>query len=75
MKALTMFRDNKPDTVVQKIEELVLSFLRQLAMPGSSTAAESDSSNDSETSDRQLSRADYRIEISLADRRKGDIDG
>lgn len=74
MKMLTMYRDHSPDIVVQKIEELVLSFLRQLAMPGSSTAAESDSSNDSET-EKHLSRADYKIEISLADRRKGDIDG
>lgn len=70
-----MCRDNSPHTVVRKIEELVLSFLRQLAMPGNSTAAKSDSSSRSETSERQLSRVDYKIELSLADRRKEDIDG
>lgn len=44
-------------------------------MPGNSTAAKSGSSSRSETSERQLSRVDYKIELSLADRRKEDIDG
>ncbi|CAA7260586.1 unnamed protein product [Cyclocybe aegerita] len=64
---------DEPPAVVGCIEDLVLSFLTQLANPGCLRDKGDDS--DCSTSNNKRSKADYRIELHLADRTKIDQDG
>ncbi|KAJ3513441.1 hypothetical protein NLJ89_g2946 [Agrocybe chaxingu] len=64
---------DEPSPVVGYIEDLVLSFLTQLANPGCLRDKEDDS--DCSASNNKRSKDDYRIELHLADRTKADQDG
>ncbi|KAF5328710.1 hypothetical protein D9619_011718 [Psilocybe cf. subviscida] len=76
--------------VINHIEDMVLLFLKQLAMPGRAdedtdtggSSVDSDACDDGDEKEamnannaRKLTRADYKIEIPLADRRKRGRDG
>ena len=59
---------------VKHIEDMVLSFLTQLAMPGGLKGVE-DSTEDSDLETTHKSRVKHKIEMRLADRRKIDTKG
>ena len=59
---------------VQHIEDMVLSFLTQLAIPGG-FEENKDSAEESDLENTHISRSKYKIEIRLADRKKVDSQG
>lgn len=59
---------------VQHIEDMVLSFLTQLAMPGGFKRAQG-STDESDLENTHISGAKPKIELHLADRRKIDSQG
>lgn len=60
--------------VIERIEDMVLSFLSQLAFPGKQKD-EDDLSERSDPANKAPSRSHYKITIPLVDRRKGQVYG
>ena len=65
-------------SVTENIEEMVISFLSQLARPGRRQCSENSEIDDASTNagdGRKLPSKDYSIELRLVDRKKPDANG
>lgn len=69
-----LFRSASDVRVVNHIEEMVLSFLTQLAFPGGLKTEDGSSVQSDDESKKVPSRADYKVEIRLTDRKKEDTE-
>ncbi|KAH9484960.1 Meiotic recombination protein SPO11 [Psilocybe cubensis] len=66
--------DIESSPVIARIEDMVLSFLNQLAFPGK-RKDDDELSDRSDPTEKTLSRSDYKITIPLVDRTKSQVDG